>query len=197
MTRAETLSACLSAVLALSLGIMPAAAQRGMHVGGGGFRGGSGGIGKASRSPGRFAGGSLGAGFRVQPQPGLQAGFYAQSGRHGFFTSRSFFVGGRRLIFDPAAGTPLVPSQPLAQCPPFRLAGHPQQPPALLVFQNGSMYEIQDFLIEAGCIHYRTTYGGNNTVPLAALALEETRKKNTERNVTFEVPNEGLTVKDK
>ncbi len=161
----------------------------GFHGGGMGGRGmgGRGGLG-GPRVRDRF--GAQPAVSRIQPQPGLHIGLFTRFGHRVFFGGNGFFVERRRVIIDPPAGQLAISGQTFASCPPFRLALRSGQPPALLVFRDGSIYEAQNFLIDAGCVHYRTTYGGTNTVPLAALNLEDTRKRNAARSIAFDVPAE-------
>ena len=51
----------------------------------------------------------------------------------------------------------------------------PQQPPVALFFKNGSIYQAVNYQVENGCLHYRTSYGGESSVPLELLDLKRTR----------------------
>ena len=105
-----------------------------------------------------------------RPQPRLRGGFGAVAGRHGFFVFRE------RLVFKGRpANTPPVSIPASVQCPSFHLGAAPEQPPAPLFFKDGSIYQAVNYQVESGCLHYRTSYGGENTVPLALLDLKRTR----------------------
>ena len=60
-------------------------------------------------------------------------------------------------------------------------------PVTLLVFKDHSIYAVTDYWVEQDRLHYVTSYGASNSVPLDQLDLEFTRKLNEERNIKFEL----------
>ncbi len=61
------------------------------------------------------------------------------------------------------------------------------QPLTLLVFKNHSIYAVTDYWVEGDQLHYVTSYGAHNTVPLDQLDVEFSTKLNAERNIKFEL----------
>ncbi len=151
-----------------------------LRAGGMGGRGGSGVRVEFRARPGRT---------RAPVAPGFGIGGSTRFGRRSFFSGNGVFVERGRIVAP--TRVPLGFSGPsFAPCPAFRLARRSGQVPALLVFGDGSIYEVENLLVDASCIHYRTTYGGTNTVPLAALNREETRKRNAARGIIFDATKE-------
>jgi len=61
----------------------------------------------------------------------------------------------------------------------------PARPITLLQLKNGWMYGLTDYWIEDGRLHYLTTYGGENSVPLEEIDFDKTVQLNAERGVEF------------
>lgn len=70
-------------------------------------------------------------------------------------------------------------------------AGYPQdriqdeQPVTLLQLVDGPMYGLTDYWIEGDQLHYITTYGGQNAVPILRIDFEKTAKLNADQGVEF------------
>lgn len=77
-------------------------------------------------------------------------------------------------IFQPGtAPEPLPPEQANAS------------PLILLVLKDGSVYGVTDYWLEAGRLHYLTSYGGANDIPIEQLDLQKTVDENWARSVEF------------
>jgi len=68
--------------------------------------------------------------------------------------------------------------------------GLPGEPPpaprlTLLVFKNHSIYAVTDYWLADGRLHYITSYGGQNAVPLELIDLDMTVRLNWERGMEF------------
>ena len=63
--------------------------------------------------------------------------------------------------------------------------GQGEQPVTLLQLLDGSMYGLTSYQVVGNELHYTTTYGGQNSVPLERIDFAETLKLNAERNVPF------------
>jgi len=57
------------------------------------------------------------------------------------------------------------------------------RPLTLLQLKDGSMYGLTDYWLEDGRLRYRTSYGGENSVPLEQIDFDQTVKLNAERGV--------------
>jgi hypothetical protein len=55
----------------------------------------------------------------------------------------------------------------------------------ILVLKDGSTYSVTDYWLESGRLHYVTTYGGANDIPVEQLDLQRTVDENAQRGVTF------------
>ncbi|MFY9527887.1 MAG: hypothetical protein WBC04_13205 [Candidatus Acidiferrales bacterium] len=55
----------------------------------------------------------------------------------------------------------------------------------ILVLKDGSSYSVTDYWLESGRLHYVTTYGGENNIPVEQLDLQRTVDDNAQRGVTF------------
>ncbi len=55
----------------------------------------------------------------------------------------------------------------------------------LLQLKNGSMYGLTDYWLEDGRLHYITSYGGENSVPIEEIDFDKTVQLNSERGVEF------------
>ena len=60
-----------------------------------------------------------------------------------------------------------------------------EPPVVLLQLRNGLMYGLKDYWFENGELHYTTTYGGQNSLPLEQIDLAKTTKLNADRGITF------------
>jgi len=85
-----------------------------------------------------------------------------------------------RLVGTPRADERIEVVQP-------RLAAEPLPAPrlTLLVFKDHSIYAVSDYWLEGGQLHYVTSYGARNAVPIEQVDLEMTARLNWERNVEF------------
>jgi hypothetical protein len=63
----------------------------------------------------------------------------------------------------------------------------------LLQLRDGSMYGLTDYWVNHGELHYTTTYGGRNSLPLERIDLEKTVQLNADRGVTFVLPPQGMS----
>ena len=70
-------------------------------------------------------------------------------------------------------------------------AGYPQgdaqdeQPVTLLQLVDGPMYGLTDYWIEGDQLHYVTTYGGRNAVPIERIDFAKTAELNADQGVEF------------
>ncbi len=55
----------------------------------------------------------------------------------------------------------------------------------MLVFTDGSTYEVVDYWLDDGHLHYLTVDGTENSVPLERIDLYATVKANWQRGVEF------------
>jgi hypothetical protein len=62
-----------------------------------------------------------------------------------------------------------------------------EQPVTLLQLRDGSMYGLTDYWVDGQRLHYRTTYGGENSIGLDSVDLEKTAQLNSDRGVVFEL----------
>jgi hypothetical protein len=60
-----------------------------------------------------------------------------------------------------------------------------------LQLRDGSIYGLTDYWAEDGELHYTTTYGGQNSVPLKRIDFEKTVQLNADRGVEFVLPPEA------
>jgi hypothetical protein len=61
------------------------------------------------------------------------------------------------------------------------------QPVALLQLLDGSMYGLTRYWLEGLDLHYVTTYGGENSVPLVRIDFAKTIQLNAERGTRFDL----------
>jgi hypothetical protein len=59
------------------------------------------------------------------------------------------------------------------------------RPVTLLQLKDGSMYGLTDYWLEDGRLHYITSYGGENSLAIERVDLDQTVKLNWERGVEF------------
>jgi hypothetical protein len=114
-----------------------------------------------------------------------------------FFPRRFFPAFGAGVFLAGAPMAPLAADQAAEEEKPpeagMFVEGAPvpgaEQPPArpmtLLQLKNGWMYGLTDYWIEDGRLHYLTTYGGENSVPLEEIDFDKTVQLNAERGVEF------------
>ena len=76
----------------------------------------------------------------------------------------------------PPAAAQQVPAEPEQKAPP---------PLTLLQLKDGSMYALTVYWVEGGRLHYITSYGGENAVPLDGIDFDKTVQLNWERGVEF------------
>ena len=60
-----------------------------------------------------------------------------------------------------------------------------EPPMTLLQLRDGSMYGLTEYWVEGDKLHYFTTYGGENSVPIQRIDFEETIRLNADRGVDF------------
>jgi len=61
-------------------------------------------------------------------------------------------------------------------------------PITLLQLRDGSMYGLTDYWVKDGELHYRTTYGGENSLALERIDFAKTVQLNADRDVPFVLP---------
>ena len=54
-----------------------------------------------------------------------------------------------------------------------------------LVLQDGSEFGLTEYWLEGDKLHYVTTYGGRNSLPVQRIDLQKTVERNAERGVKF------------
>ena len=64
-------------------------------------------------------------------------------------------------------------------------AGHDANPVTLLQLLDGSMYGLTRYQVIGHDLHYTTTYGGQNSIPLDRIDFTQTLKLNAARQVPF------------
>lgn len=62
-----------------------------------------------------------------------------------------------------------------------------EHPVTLLQLRDGSMYGLTDYWVDGQQLHYRTTYGGENSIGLESVDLEKTAQLNADRGVVFDL----------
>jgi hypothetical protein len=60
-----------------------------------------------------------------------------------------------------------------------------ESPVTLLQLRDGSMYGLTEYWVEGDELHYFTTYGGEDSVPILHIDFEKTAKLNADRGVEF------------
>lgn len=100
-------------------------------------------------------------------------------------------------VVAPAAerlvGTPRAEERIRVVAPSITVEETPLARLTLLVFKDHSIYGVTDYWLEAGQLHYVTSYGARNAVTLDQLDLEMTAQLNRERNVEFTLRPEPST----
>lgn len=87
------------------------------------------------------------------------------------------------LDADTAAGVQL---QAISAALGVRDEPKKDQPVTLMQLRDGSMYGLTDYWLEGGLLHYKTTYGGENSIPLDRVDLDNTAQLNSGRGVVFD-----------
>lgn len=67
------------------------------------------------------------------------------------------------------------------------LPSNAEKPVALLQLVDGSMYGLTRYWLEGTTLHYVTTYGGENSVPLERVDFAKTLQLNAERGTPFDL----------
>jgi hypothetical protein len=62
------------------------------------------------------------------------------------------------------------------------------KPITLLQLRDGSMYGLTDYWVKDGELHYRTNYGGEDSLPLERIDFAKTVQLNADRDVPFVLP---------
>jgi hypothetical protein len=65
-------------------------------------------------------------------------------------------------------------------------------PITLLQLRDGSMYGLTDYWFKDGELHYRTTYGGENSLPFERIDFAKTVQLNADRDMPFVVPPQSV-----
>lgn len=73
--------------------------------------------------------------------------------------------------YDPESSSPAAPKD--------------EPPVVLLQLRNGLMYGLKDYWVEGDMVHYTTTYGGQNAIPIEQIDLAKTAQLNADRGITF------------
>lgn len=96
------------------------------------------------------------------------------------YTAEQQYVEQAPPVKSDAAPAEVLPSEEATQ-PAKKEAG----PITLLQLKDGSMYALTDYWLENGRLHYITSYGGENDLPMERIDLDTTVKLNYERDVEF------------
>ncbi|HWO31957.1 MAG TPA: hypothetical protein VNO32_24440 [Candidatus Acidoferrum sp.] len=75
---------------------------------------------------------------------------------------------------------------------PSRNGAKAEGPITLLQLRDGSMYGLTDYWVADGELHYRTTYGGENSLPFERIDFEKTVQLNADRGVPFVLPRQSV-----
>jgi hypothetical protein len=75
---------------------------------------------------------------------------------------------------------------------PSRNGVKAESPITLLQLRDGSMYGLTDYWVKDGELHYRTTYGGENSLPFERIDFEKTVQLNADRDVPFVLPPQSV-----
>jgi hypothetical protein len=76
-------------------------------------------------------------------------------------------------------------SNSVGTAPPPGIPPDDQRPVTLLQLRDGSMYGLTDYWVENAELHYKTTYGGQNSVSFDQIDFEKTLKLNADRGIQF------------
>ncbi len=72
-----------------------------------------------------------------------------------------------------------------AEEPGVAARGQQTEPLTLLELKDGYMYGLTDYWVKDGQLHYFTSYGAQNSVPIERVDLDKTVRLNWERGVEF------------
>jgi hypothetical protein len=78
-----------------------------------------------------------------------------------------------------------LPPEPAGQQPGEQMEPAPAAPLTLLVLRDGSIYGVTDYWLEGGRLHYVTSYGADNSIPIEQLDLQRTVDENWQRGIAF------------
>jgi hypothetical protein len=109
--------------------------------------------------------------------------FYGSFGTH--FWSDSFGSSGVLPEQPDSRGNVLPPSLGEPSTAPSVSNG--EEPVALLQLLDGSMYGLTRYWVEGLRLHYVTTYGGENSVPLEQIDFAKTAELNANRGTRFDL----------
>jgi hypothetical protein len=62
----------------------------------------------------------------------------------------------------------------------------------LLQLRDGSMYGLTDYWVKDGELHYKTTYGGENSLPFERIDFAKTVQLNADRDAPFVLPLQSV-----
>jgi hypothetical protein len=99
-----------------------------------------------------------------------------------------FFLDGVPVITEPVEQVPAgETSMPAEEAAPPSPGGEQAtaRPITLLFLKTGWMYGVTEYWVEGDRLHYITTYGGENSVPLGQIDFARTVQLNAERDVEF------------
>lgn len=116
----------------------------------------------------------------------------------GFYPDTFGPWGSGESFIGPDSTVPPDENQPMEQVPngedysqrdkqAFEENAMPAAPDTLLQLRNGSMYGLRSYWLEADRIHYTTSYGGENAVPLNQIDFGKTIELNAAQGVKFEL----------
>ncbi|HYL62818.1 MAG TPA: hypothetical protein VE077_09365 [Candidatus Methylomirabilis sp.] len=88
---------------------------------------------------------------------------------------------------QPPSAEPGDENSSAASDQPFHQNSAPAAPNTLLQLANGSMYALTSYWLDGDRIHYITSYGGENSVPITQIDFERTIQLNSAQGVEFEL----------
>jgi hypothetical protein len=126
--------------------------------------------------------------------------FFAGFSSYDFPTSGSSFIGWTEVPFAASqerSGSVEVSSTDAENAAESTVKR--ELPVTSLVLQDGSEFGLTEYWLEGYDLHYVTTYGGRNSLPVQRIDLEKTVELNAERGVKFVLrprPAEPRSLKD-
>jgi hypothetical protein len=69
-------------------------------------------------------------------------------------------------------------------------AAEAAKPPVTIYLRDGSSYGVRDYWLAGGSLHYVTSYGGENSIPVEKLDLQRTVDANAAAGVSFVLSNQ-------
>jgi hypothetical protein len=114
------------------------------------------------------------------------AGFLSPFGSFGFAGVEAFETIDNSVA-APVGANDVGPysSDIVPEAQPAQAASPTQNPLGVIVLTDGTAYEVTDYWLDGGRLHYLTSYGGENSIPLDRLNLEETVNQNWQHGITF------------